>query len=205
MAIEDLYKSTVGIIGLGRIGTRLMELLAPFGPHILWNDIKAELIERQDEKNQRYLAIARENGYEPTISYAPLDEMIPKCDVLVMCADLNPTSVNLLNAQRIAAMKRGAIFVNTTRGGLMDNAALRRALRDGHLGGAGLDVFDEEPLSEEVVREMAALPNVLANPHLGTDRFHTRLGMWYMALYSLLTYLAAWRPTNVANPAAFTS
>jgi len=203
MAIEDLYKSTVGIIGLGRIGTRLMELLAPFGPDILWNDIKPELIERQDEKNERYLAIARQNGYEPAIRYLPLDEMIPRCDVLVMCADLNPTSVNLMNADRIGAMKPGAIFVNTTRGGLVDNAALRRALRQGHLGGAGLDVFDEEPLSENTVREMASLPNVLANPHLGTDRFHTRLSMWYMALYSLLGYLAGRRPTNVANPQAY--
>ena len=100
-------------------------------------------------------------------------------------------------------MKRGAIFVNTTRGGLVDNAALRQALRDGSLGGAGLDVFDEEPLSDGTVRDLAALPNVLANPHLGTDRFHTRLSMWYMALYSLLSYLAGQRPTNVANPGAY--
>lgn len=93
-----------------------------------------------------------------------LDEVLPDADVVVLTVPLTPSTRHLLDARRIAAMKPGAIVVNVSRGGLVDESALRRALADGHLGGAGLDVVDQEPLAAD--DPLWSMPHVVVTPHI---------------------------------------
>jgi phosphoglycerate dehydrogenase-like enzyme len=93
-----------------------------------------------------------------------LDEVLPECDIVMLAVPLTPATRHLLDARRIAAMKPGAIVVNVSRGELIDEPALRAALADGHLGGAGLDVVEHEPMSDD--DPLWTMPNVVISPHI---------------------------------------
>jgi D-3-phosphoglycerate dehydrogenase len=100
-------------------------------------------------------------------------------------------------------MKKGAYFVNTARGGVADYEVLYRHLACGRLGGAGLDVFAQEPLIPKDLCRLADLPNVIVTPHTASNRFETRLSMAYLSCYALMTWLLGYRPTCIANPEVF--
>jgi (S)-sulfolactate dehydrogenase len=101
-----------------------------------------------------------EEGVEPRT----LDAVLAAADVLTLHVPLLPATLGLIDASRIAAMKRGAILVNTARGGVVDEAAVAAALRSGHLGGAALDVFGKEPLPAG--SPLAGCPNLILTPHV---------------------------------------
>ncbi len=144
----ELRGMTVGIIGLGRIGHDLAQVCSFFG--------------------MRALACRRKGSDKPpTVDqlYSPsqLDELLPQVDFLVLCTPHTPETDGLLNAERIRLLKRGAVLINIARGAIVDQIELTRALRDGHLGGAALDVTDPEPLpSDDPLWE---LPNVIISHH----------------------------------------
>ena len=153
-----LYGKTLGIIGLGRVGQHVARLANAFGMRVLaWSpqltDAAAVAVgtERRD-----------------------LDDLLQEADVVSIHASLTPTSRGLLNARRLGLMKRSAYLVNTARGPIVDEGALIRALTEKRIAGAGLDVFDKEPLPAG--HPLTTLPNVVLLPHIGwpTDEGYVR-------------------------------
>ncbi|RNM13719.1 NAD(P)-dependent oxidoreductase [Nocardioides pocheonensis] len=158
---RELGDLTVGVIGTGRIGSAVVSRLRGFGCRVLTHDSRPT-----------------RHGHP-----VPLEELLEGSDVVTLHAPLAPDTHHLLDRRRIARMKPGACVVNTGRGALLDTHALVRALEDGHLGGAALDVLEHEDeifyedhrgtrIENEVVRRLQAHPNVLLSPHTAyfTDR-----------------------------------
>jgi D-3-phosphoglycerate dehydrogenase len=157
---RDLYRQTVGIIGLGRIGRSLVQRLKGFEVEILVADTA-----RDD-------AFAAANG----IAYVDLETLLRRSDYVSVHAPLTPATRFMLNDATIAMMKPGAFLINAARGGLVDDRALLDALKAGRLGGAGLDTFvsESDPLSQAVTDALIRLPNVIATPHAAAS---TREGL----------------------------
>ena len=145
---------TVGLVGFGNIGRMLARRLAGFDAELIYFDAQ-----RADAQTEQALK-AR---------YAPLAEVLACSDILSLHAPLNAETRHLINAQTLAAMKDGAVLINTARGGLVDEAALYQALRSGKLRGAGLDAFDPEPPSRD--NPLLTLEQVVVTPHAGGGVF----------------------------------
>jgi phosphoglycerate dehydrogenase-like enzyme len=143
--IEEAADKTVLILGYGSIGAAVEARLAPFGC--------------------KFLRIARtpRDGVAPVSS---LDEMLPKADIVIITAPLTSETRHLINADRIASMKRGALLVNAGRGAIVETDALVRALNQGRIR-AALDVTDPEPLPPD--HPLWRAPNLMITPHLATD------------------------------------
>lgn len=136
----SLSEKTVGIIGLGSIGTAVAKRLVPFGPEVLANDI----VEKGPE-------MVRELG----VRMVAKDAIYERADFITLHCDLNETSFHLLNADAFKKMKKTPYIVNTARGPVIDEAALIEALEEGKVSGVGLDVFEDEPLpGDSPLREM---------------------------------------------------
>ena len=144
-----LYGKTLGIVGLGQVGRHVARIGAAFGMRVLaWGPRLTD-------------PIARENGAE----FQALDDLLRMADVVSIHAALTAESRGLLDRRRIAMMKPTAYLVNTARGPIVDEAALVAALGERKIAGAGLDVFDQEPLP--VGHPLTELPNVILTPHMG--------------------------------------
>jgi glyoxylate reductase len=156
---RELADSTVGIVGLGRIGSRVAELLAGF--------------------QCRVIGSSRSSGME-------LDDLLAEADIVSLHLPLNPETHHLINATKFERFKPGAILVNTSRGGLVDTDALIAALRSGHLGGAALDVFENEP---DVPPELVAFDNIVLTPHIGSATEPARNGMARLAAENVIAVL----------------
>jgi (S)-sulfolactate dehydrogenase len=111
------------------------------------------------------------------IARLDLPELLARSDAISIHVPLTPETGNLIDADAIAAMRPGAVVVNTARGGIVDEAALAAGLRDGHLGGAALDVFETEPVTVDSGRHLAGVPNLMLTPHIGgiTDESNARV------------------------------
>jgi D-3-phosphoglycerate dehydrogenase len=156
----DLYRKTVGIVGLGRIGRSVVKRLTGFEATILVHT------PRRDED------LARASGFE----YVDLPEILSRSDYLTLHAPLTPQTRFLIREERIAQMKPTAFVINTARGGLVEDRDLLTALTSNRLAGAGLDVFmsESDATYHNVTRQLIALPNVIALPHAGAS---TREGL----------------------------
>ncbi len=156
----DLYRKTVGIVGLGRIGRSVVKRLTGFEATILVHT------PRRDED------LARTSGFE----YVDLPEILSRSDYLTLHAPLTPQTRFLIREERIAQMKPTAFVINTARGGLVEDRDLLTALTSNRLAGAGLDVFmsESDATYHNVTRQLIALPNVIALPHAGAS---TREGL----------------------------
>jgi D-3-phosphoglycerate dehydrogenase len=150
----QIQGKTVGLFGFGQIGRRLAQLLLGFDVRIVYNDAQRAPIDVE----QRLRAQA-----------VDLTPLLAQSDILSLHAPLTEATRHLINRQSLAAMKRGAILINTSRGGLVDEAALHAALVDGHLRGAGLDAFDPEPPSP--ANPLLQLEQVVVTPHAGGGVF----------------------------------
>ena len=200
LATSDLFTWTIGIIGLGRISTQVLTLLASFGPDILWTDTDPDTLRRAAEIEEMYCRLAAQRGHKPTVGCVDLDDLLERSDLVTVHTSLNPSTEKLLDQRNFSKMKEGAYFVNVARGGVTDYDALYLALESGHLAGAGLDVFPQEPVSDPVRQRLQALPNVMTTPHVASNRVQTRTAMSYLACYSLLARLAGYSPTNIVSP-----
>jgi D-3-phosphoglycerate dehydrogenase len=125
------------------------------------------------------------------VSYVPLDELLSKADVVTLHAPAEPHGGPLIGTHEIAMMKPGAIVVNTARGALIDENALVEALRSGHLGGAGLDAFVDEPVGDT---PLTALDNVVLTPHIGGSTYDGRRLMGEAVVENLLRALRGEEP-----------
>jgi len=143
----ELYGKTIGVLGAGRIGMHTIRIAKGFGMQVLAYDV------HQDQQ------AAREMGY----TYASLDEVLAAGDFISLHVALNDTTQHLINAERLAKMKKGAVLVNTSRGAVVDTQALAASIRSGHLYGAGLDVLEDE---RDQYHDFGSL-NVVVTPHLG--------------------------------------
>ncbi len=150
--VTELYRKTVGLVGLGRIGRGVAQRLRGFETTVLAFD------EKPDQ------AYANANG----IRLVDLPYLLQQSDYISLHLPLTPSSRNLIDEAALASMKETAILVNTARGGLVDEAALLRALRIGKIAGAGLDVFlgEREPAWRSTAEELMSLPNVVVTPHV---------------------------------------
>jgi phosphoglycerate dehydrogenase-like enzyme len=183
LGVHELGDRTVGIIGLGRIGQDVAARLAPFElGRLVYSDVAAAPVE-----------VERRLGLERL----EIDEVCAVSDALTLHAPLLPSTRGLLDARRIALMPRGAVVVNTARGGLIDEPALCQALAAGHLKGAALDVFAEEPLPAD--SPLRTLPNVLLSPHLAGSTNEARARMMTSALRNLDGVLRGGDPDHVVN------
>ncbi len=145
----DLHGKTLGILGLGRLGQRVAKVGLAFGMKVVaWSQ------NLTPEK-------CREAGAE----YATKEELLAKSDFITIHMVLSPRSRGLVGAHELSQMKSSAYLINTSRGPLVDEAALIAALKDNRIAGAGLDVYDVEPLPRD--HALRTLPNVLLTPHLG--------------------------------------
>ena len=148
---SELRGKTLGLIGLGRIGSIVASIAGGFGMTVVGSDP----------------VFTPDVATALRVELVTLDELIRRADVVSLHAKLTPESKHLLNEARLRAMKKGVLIVNTARGALIDDAALVRALQDGHVAGAALDVYDPEPLPADSVLRSA--PNVVLTPHLAAS------------------------------------
>ncbi len=146
----QLLGKTLGVIGVGRIGVEVIKRAQSFGMNVLGYDPFLT--------NQR----AKDLGIEALT----IDEICERADFITIHTPLTKDTKHLFNAAQIARMKDGAFLLNCSRGGIIDEAALYDALKSGKLGGAGLDVYEQEPPQDLPLRE---LPNVVLTPHLGAS------------------------------------
>ncbi len=172
--ITDLQGKTMGIVGLGSIGREVARRASVFGMRVL-------------AVKRRPAALAEEPVDGLFLGYEGLRLMLPECDVVVVTAALTPQTRYLLGQNELASMKRGAILINVARGALIDEKALIEAIRSGHLGGVGLDVFEEEPLPPE--SPLWHLPNVIITPHVGGLSERTRQRVFDRFLENLRRFL----------------
>lgn len=166
---RELSGATVGIVGMGRIGSRVAELLRGFKPRLLHSS-------RHDHEG----AERRE-----------LPDLVAESDVVTLHAPLSEETRHLVDARLLARFKPGSILVNTSRGALVDTAALVQALRSGPLAAAGLDVYENEP---EVPVELRELENVVLAPHIGSATRETRNAMARLAAENVIAVLEGREP-----------
>jgi phosphoglycerate dehydrogenase-like enzyme len=148
--VISLRERTLGVVGMGEIGRDLARKVAPFGMRVLYT-----------QRRRLDAELERELGME----YRSLDGLLADSDVVSLHVPFNAETRHMIDAARLASMRRGAILINTSRGGLVDEPALIASLRSGHLAGAGLDVRPDEPPAPAA--GLADLPNVVLTPHIG--------------------------------------
>lgn len=178
----DVYGKTLGLIGLGRIGQAVARRAAGFNMRVVFYD--SEPIPEHVTKD---LGVTR----------LPLDEVLRISDFISLHVPLFPETHHLLNDRTFALMKPTCIVINTSRGPVVDEKALARAVKDRRIAGAGLDVFEREPDIEPALLEME---KVVLAPHIASASHETRLKMCMMAADNLLAVLKGQRPPNLVNP-----
>jgi D-3-phosphoglycerate dehydrogenase len=164
-----LSGKTVGIIGLGRVGRRVTKLLRYFGVKILASEPKPD--KKWAEKNK--------------VGLTSLEELLRESDIVTLHIPYTKQNRNLINAKGLKIMKRGAILINTSRGGLVDEDALYQALKSGHLGGAALDAMEIEPYRGP----LKELDSVILTPHIGSYALEARVQMEIEAAKNLIRML----------------
>ena len=178
---HDIGGKVLGVIGYGRIGrevTRRMQLL---GMRTLWTDV---------------FDTAPDGA--PDSEYRPLDDLLREADFVSLHTDLNETSQALIGTRELALMRSDAYLINTSRGPVVDQAALREALEAGSIAGAALDVLEDEP--PDPADPLPQLPNVIVLPHIGTATEETRYLMRELAVNNVLAVLAGEMPPAIVNP-----
>jgi D-3-phosphoglycerate dehydrogenase len=159
---HEVRGKTIGIVGYGHIGGQVSVLAESLGMHVISYDVAAKL----SMGNTR-----------PALS---LKEVLAQSDFVTLHVPETPLTRNMMGAEEIAAMKRGAYLINASRGNVVDIPALAEALRSGHLGGAAVDVFPEEPAGNDAgfSSELQGLPNVILTPHIGgsTEEAQANIG-----------------------------
>lgn len=182
---QDVHHATIGIVGFGRIGQALARRARGFSMRVLYHDMYRPPGQ-----------VERELGAE----YRDLEDLLRESDFVSLHTSLTPQTRHLINAARLGLMKPTAVLVNTSRGPVIDEQALARALQQGQIFAAGLDVFEREP---QVHPALLACDNAVLIPHLGSATVTTRLAMADLAAGNLLAALEDRRPPALLNPQAW--
>jgi glyoxylate reductase len=171
---------TLGIIGLGSIGAMVARKASAFQMKVLYNKHTPE------PQLEKALGIA----------FAPLEELLAKSDFISLHVPLTEETRHMINMETISKMKQGSFLINTARGAIINEQHLVDALRSGHIGGAALDVFDNEP---DINPELVGMENVILTPHIASATHEAREKMGNMAVEAILNTLNGQMPSNIVD------
>ena len=179
----DVWGKTLGIVGMGRIGRAVARRAKGFGMEIIYHN-RSRNEEAEEELGARYVS---------------LEELLRESDFVSIHTPLTEDTRHLISERELGLMGETAVLVNTSRGPVVDEAALARALREGRIFAAGLDVYEEEP---EVHPELLELENVVLAPHIGSASVETRDRMAALAAENLAAVLRGEEPRTPVTPRA---
>lgn len=177
----DLHHATLGLIGMGRIGRTVAKRAFGFDMRVIYHDVQR--LPEADEQRLRTTWMER-------------DRLLAESDLIIVMVPYSAQTHHLIGAGELAKMKRTAILVNTSRGGIVDDAALVEALRTRRIAGAGLDVFEGEP---KLNAGYLDLPNVVLTPHIGSATLATRMKMCRTAVANITAALEGRTPPDLVN------
>jgi glyoxylate reductase len=178
---RDVYGATIGIVGAGRIGYAMAKRATGFSMKILFYDV----IPRPE--------MEKDFGAKRT----DLDTLLKESDFVSVHVPLMKETHHLINADKLKLMKKTAYLINNSRGPVVDEKALYEALKEGRLGGAGLDVFEQEPTSAS--NPLLKLDNMVVAPHISSASYETRSKMSEMVAENLLSFFEGKKPPNLVN------
>ena len=181
----DIHHSTLGILGMGRIGQALVRRAQGFQMRVQYHDAFRAPAEVEQELN---------------LQFVTFDELFRTSDFVSVHVPLLPETRHLVGADEFKLMKKTAVFINTSRGPVVDEAALAWALEERLIAAAGLDVYEREPIVEP---RLLALENVVLTPHIASASFNTRRAMCMLAAENLVTALEGKRPPTPVNATLF--
>jgi len=179
----SVWRTTLGIIGLGRIGKAMVQRAKGFSMKVFYTDAA-----RLNPEEENSLGI----------EYRPLDDLLRESDFVSLHTPLTPDTRHLINAEMLKLMKPSAILVNTARGAVIDEEALIVALKENWIAGAGLDVYEKEPIDPK--NPLLELDNAVLVPHMGSATTQTRSAMSELAARNLLAVLRGTPPPSWLNP-----
>jgi len=179
---QDVFGATLGIVGIGRIGRGVAHRAKGFNMRVLYYDPQP---------------LPREAEEQLGATRVDLNRLIAESDFISVHVPLTQETLHLISTQQFNSMKRNAILVNTSRGPVVDEAALVEALNARKLAGAGLDVYEREPA---VHPGLVPMPNVVLAPHIASATVRTRSEMSAMAARNMATAVRGGRPPNLLNP-----
>ncbi len=177
---QNLVGKTLGIVGLGRIGSMVARRAKGYNMTVLYNK------HERDEKAESELGV----------TFASLDDLLAKSDFVSLHVPLTDETRHMINRDTLTKMKQGAYLINTARGPIVSEADLVEALRTGHLKGAGLDVFDNEP---NINSELINMQNVILTPHIASATYEARAKMGEQAVSAILDLFSGQKPENLVN------
>lgn len=175
--LSELAGKTIGIVGFGNIGRAVAKIANAFEMNVI--------------------AYNRSEKSAENVKFVSLEELIESSDIVTVHCPLNAQSENMFNKETFAKMKHGALFVNTARGGVMNENDLYDALNSGHLGGACIDTLKVEPMEQNCILMQAK--NCIITPHIAWAPVETRLRLMDIVTSNIRNYLNG-TPTNVVNP-----
>jgi lactate dehydrogenase-like 2-hydroxyacid dehydrogenase len=178
---HDIYGRTLGLVGMGRIGQAVARRARGFQMRVLYHDAV-----RQDAQSEKDLGV----------EFVPFEALLRESDFVSVHVPLLPETKKLIGAGALAQMKKTAILINTSRGPVVDEAALAEALANGTIAAAGLDVFECEPA---VNPKLIELENAVLAPHIASGSIDTRKKMCQMAVENAVAALQGQRPPNLVN------
>jgi glyoxylate reductase len=177
---KNMTGKTLGIVGMGRIGSMVARRAAGWNMRILYNK------RSPDPEAEKELGV----------EFADLDKLYAESDFVTLHVPLTDETRKMINKESIYKMKKGVIIVNTARGPIVHEQDLANALRDGHVGGAGLDVFENEP---NINPELIGMENVILTPHIASATWEARDKMGAQAVDAILDVLNDRKPENIVN------
>ncbi|PLT33996.1 D-glycerate dehydrogenase [Bacillus sp. V5-8f] len=178
---HDIHHKTIGIAGMGKIGEAVAKRAAGFDMEILYHNRS-----RKPEAESRIGAV-----------YCDFEELLERSDFVVSLIPLSNETHRLFNAEAFKRMKESGIFINASRGAVVDEQALYNALVNKDIAGAGLDVFEKEPISAN--HPLLTLKNVVALPHIGSSSAETRLAMMNLCAKNITLILNGQKPQTLIN------
>ena len=170
--IDELYGKTLGVVGTGAIGRRMIQLGRAIGMEVI-----AWTVNPTPEREREY-----------GVAFLPLEQLLDQADVVSLHVALSPVTEKLIGGEQLALIKPTGILVNTSRGGVVDQDALLEVLRAGRIGGAGLDVFETEPLAAG--HPLTKLDNVVLSPHAGGMAYNGTMRGLEMSVENLEAFAA---------------
>jgi glyoxylate reductase len=178
---------TLGIVGIGRIGQAMARRARGFDMKVLYSDPKALSVEEEQKLG---------------VTLVELDALLGQSDFISLHPSLNDETRHMISTRQFALMKPTAYLINTSRGSVIDEPALAKALADGRIAGAGIDVFEHEP---KIERGLLTLDNVVLTPHLGSAVMELRESMAHIVVDNIAAIAEGRNPPNCINPAVFAS
>lgn len=180
---EDVNGKTIGILGMGRIGKAVAQRAKGFKMRCIYYDAFRASPDAEKEMG---------------VEYAPLEKLLAESDFVTVHVPAAKETTGMINEERLKMMKKTAFLINTARGAVVDEQALAKALREGWIAGAGLDVFQKEPLPKD--HPLLSFRNVVLAPHLASGSKQARSAMAEMAARNILSVLKGERPSSWVNP-----